>query len=133
MLRIPPNFLVDMIADARERSPNEACGLIAGANDIGTKLYRITNVEPNSNRYEMDSHELYVAMREIEENGWDLAAIYHSHPRSDAYPSITDRELAFYSEAVYLIVSLQNDSDPQLRGFKLVDGDVREQPILLVD
>ena len=45
-------------------------------------------------------------MIEIEENGWSLGAIYHSHTRSPAYPSQTDVNLAFYPDSLYLIVSL---------------------------
>ena len=51
-------------------------------------------------------------MMEIEDNGWALGAIYHSHTRSPAYPSQTDVNLAFYPDALYVIVSLQDDETP---------------------
>ncbi len=33
-----------------------------------------------------------------------LGIIYHSHTRSDPYPSQTDINLAFYPDALYVIV-----------------------------
>ena len=43
---------------------------------------------------------------EIDEQGWELWAIYHSHTHSEAYPSETDIRLAFYPDARYLLLSL---------------------------
>lgn len=132
MLRLPVRFAEEIIDDARTRAPAEACGLVAASADIGIKLYKIANVDPSPFRYEMDPRSLYEVMCEIEDNGWDLGAIYHSHPHTEAYPSPTDRELAFYPDVHYLIVSLQQTSSPVLRAFKIHDGMVDEQAITLI-
>ena len=66
---------------------------------------------------------------DIDEQGWELWAIYHSHTHSEAYPSETDRHQAFYPEARYLILSLENREDPVLRGFRIVSGEVTEEEV----
>jgi proteasome lid subunit RPN8/RPN11 len=65
-------------------------------------------------------------MMEIEKRGWQVAAIYHSHTRSPAYPSQTDVNLAFYPDALYMIVSLQDLERPELRAFRIVDRQIDE-------
>jgi proteasome lid subunit RPN8/RPN11 len=72
-------------------------------------------------------------MLEIDDRGWDLAAIYHSHTRTRAYPSQTDVSLAFYPEARYIIVSLADRSSPDVRAFTINDGAVQEEPLKVVD
>ena len=60
-------------------------------------------------------------MKEIDDSGWSLGAIYHSHTRSPAYPSQTDINLAAYPDAIYLIVSLAEGEEP-LRGFDITEA-----------
>ena len=62
---------------------------------------------------------------EIEDSGLELGAIYHSHPRTEPYPSQTDINLAFYPEAVYVIVGL-GDGEPDVRAFQIRDGRVED-------
>ena len=57
--------------------------------------------------------------------------IFHSHTHSEAYPSETDRQQAFYPEAHYLLVSLEDRDDPVLRGFRIRDGEVEEQDVTI--
>jgi [CysO sulfur-carrier protein]-S-L-cysteine hydrolase len=65
-------------------------------------------------------------LRDIEDKGWQLIAIYHSHPANEAYPSRTDVSLAYYPDAVYIIVSLAGEDPPPVRAFRIVDGNIRE-------
>ena len=74
----------------------------------------------------MDDAELYALSREVNLRGWEFVAIYHSHPTSVAFPSKTDRELAFWEEAVYVICSLEHPDAPVLRGFRIVADEVTE-------
>ena len=70
-------------------------------------------------------------MRAIEEAGEELAAIYHSHTKSPAYPSQTDVNLAGWPEAVYLIVSLPIGDAPDLKGFWIHDGKIAEAELVV--
>jgi proteasome lid subunit RPN8/RPN11 len=61
----------------------------------------------------------------IEDADLELGAIYHSHTRSEPYPSQTDINLAVYPEALYVIVGLAGD-DPDVRAFEIRDGQVSD-------
>lgn len=118
-----------MVQHAREEDPNECCGLLAGPNGQIVKQYRITNAEQSPYRYSMDSKELLQAYREIEDSGWDIQVIYHSHTHSPAYPSATDVRLATWPDAYYLLVSLMDKENPDLRIFRIVDSEITEEPL----
>lgn len=126
---LPAEYARSMIGHAVEENPNECCGILAAKDGAFVKLYRITNAELSPYRYSMDSKELFEAYREIDDNGWDLAAIYHSHTHSPAYPSATDVRLASWPDAHYLLVSLMDDSSPQLRCFRISESEILEEEI----
>lgn len=128
-LKLSRDFANAIIAQARSEHPNEACGLLAGTNGEATKLYQMANAERSPVIYRMEPSEQLRVFNDIEEHGLDLVAIYHSHTRSPAYPSATDVSLAYYPEAVYLIVSLANPTEADLRGFRITDGKVTEVPL----
>jgi proteasome lid subunit RPN8/RPN11 len=117
-LVLPSELADQLVAHARSEAPNECCGLIAGRDGAALKIFRATNTEASPFLYVMDPMEQLRIMDEIDEAGWDLLAIYHSHTRSAAYPSRTDVELAFYPQTAYLIVSLANDR-PEIRAFHI--------------
>jgi proteasome lid subunit RPN8/RPN11 len=127
--RIPGELRDEIVAHAREELPNECCGIVAAQDGGAVKLYRAANAEASPVRYGLDPQEQYRIMSEIEDNGWALGAIYHSHTHSPAYPSQTDVNLAFYPEALYLIVSLQRPEHPDLRAFRIVDGQISDAPL----
>ena len=118
-----------MVAHARGDLPNECCGIVATKDGAAVKLYRATNAEASPVRYSLDPREQYEITMEIEDRGWDLGAIYHSHTKSPAYPSQTDVNLAFYPDALYLIVSLADPETPDLRAFRIVERRIDEVPL----
>ncbi len=121
-----------LVEHARSDFPYEVCGLLAGAGGRVVKHYPIPNAARSMTYYSMDPKSMLHAMNEIDDNDWDLAAIYHSHTHTEAFPSPTDVELAFYPEPIYLIISLQEPQAPVIRGFGIVDGQISER-LLLVD
>jgi [CysO sulfur-carrier protein]-S-L-cysteine hydrolase len=125
-VKIASEMVDEIVAHAHDELPNECCGLIAAENGRAVKLFRTSNAEASPVRYGLDPREQYRVMTEIERRGWMLGAIYHSHTRSPAYPSQTDVNLAFYPEALYLIVSLQDFERPDLRAYRIVDGQIDE-------
>ena len=130
-LRLSQAQLDTIIEHARACKPEEACGVLAGDGD-GTvrRVFPMENAEHSQTFYLMDSQEQFRVFDEIERGALELVAIFHSHPHSPAFPSARDRELAFYPDAVYLIVSLMNQ-DPDWHAFRIVDGDCREIDILV--
>ncbi len=114
-----------LIAHAREDDPNECCGMIGGRDGDATTLYKAINSEASPLRYNLDPQDQFRIMSEIEEKGEDLAAIYHSHTKSPAYPSQTDINLATYPDTLYVIVTLLDGEQP-VRAYSIQDGAVEE-------
>lgn len=115
-----------VIAHAREAAPNEACGLIAGRDGVPTRAIRCANAHPlPMTRYLIDPREQLRIFRDMDEQGEELVAIYHSHPASQPYPSPTDRAESHYPDAVYVLVSLRAEA-PEVRAFRIADDVVRE-------
>jgi proteasome lid subunit RPN8/RPN11 len=121
----------EMIDHARSDFPYEVCGLLAGSDGRMTAHYRIPNAARSMTFYNMDPTAMLRAMNDMDDHEWDLLGIYHSHTHTEAYPSATDVDLAFYADAVYLIVSLQDADAPQIRAFDIVDGVVDERTLLV--
>jgi len=120
-----------LVEHARSDFPYEVCGLLAGRDGELRGHYPIPNAARSMTYYTMDSRELLAAMRDMDDRDTELLAFYHSHTHTEAFPSPTDVELAFYPEAVYLIVSLQEPDAPVIRGFDIVDGRVTERRVLV--
>ena len=138
---LPEAIREAIVAHARAEAPNEACGLIIGdraAADGGRALrWEATrNKAASPYRYEIDADDLLrltIATDDADEVFW---AIVHSHVASPAYPSLTDIGLAFYPDALYILVSLHPDAadagtgEPGIRAWRIVDGAVHEVGIV---
>jgi proteasome lid subunit RPN8/RPN11 len=134
---LPASIRSALIEQARTEYPNEACGLIIGratATDGGTALrYEPTrNAAASPYRYEIHPDDLYrltLATDDADEVFW---GIVHSHTHTPAVPSPTDIGLAFYPDALYILVSLSDEEShpmtgtPSVRAWRIVDGAVHE-------
>lgn len=118
-----------MVAHVQAQWPEEACGLLAGPEGQVRQVYLVENIRHSPVAYEMHGLEQVQAMVEMEAQGWDLLAIFHSHPHGPPFPSETDIELAFYPEAVYIIFALDEPGQWQARGFQIENGAVRPVPL----
>jgi [CysO sulfur-carrier protein]-S-L-cysteine hydrolase len=132
-LTLPRPYVEAMIRHARAFVPQECCGLIAGQEGRAVKRYELRNDDPSVLRYTANAQDQLAAMREMWDHDWDLLAIYHSHTHTQAYPSATDVRLAFYPEAYYVIVSLQEPDRPVVRAFRIVDGAIAEHELRVTD
>ncbi len=115
-----------MIAHARADFPLECCGILAGKDEGILHIYRMKNTDKSRISYLMDPREQIEVFKEIRTLGLELKAIYHSHPNHPAYPSVTDVELAYYPDAVYIIISINNSMDTEIRGFRILDEEITE-------
>jgi proteasome lid subunit RPN8/RPN11 len=121
----------EMVAHALAEAPNECCGMIASVEGEAVAVFPAVNAAASPLRYEIDGAEQYRIQSEIEEQGWDLGAIYHSHTRSAPSPSQTDINLAFYPDSVYLIVGVAGP-EPEVRAFRIVERTVEEVALSVV-
>jgi proteasome lid subunit RPN8/RPN11 len=130
MLKIPKTICDQMLSHARAVYPNECCGLLAGEKGRPSVQYRMANADPNPTvRYFMDPKQQFAVFKEMREKGLELTAIYHSHPMTEAYPSQTDIHLAYYPDAIYIILSLANRAAPVMKAFRIQKGNVTPVPI----
>jgi len=121
-----------VVAHAREEAPNECCGMIGGRDGAATTLYRAANAEESPLRYVVDPQDQLRIMEEIDERGEELAAIYHSHTGSPAYPSQTDINLAqAWPDPLYVICSISDPDAPEVRAFEIRDGKVEEASLVV--
>jgi [CysO sulfur-carrier protein]-S-L-cysteine hydrolase len=124
-MRISQQLFDEMVAHAVQDAPNECCGMIATRDGEAVTLHRATNTAASPLRYEIDGAEQYRIQMAIDDEDLDLGAIYHSHTRSAPYPSQTDINLAFYPDALYVIVGLAGP-EPEVRAFEIRDGQVSD-------
>lgn len=125
------NVKNSMILHARGSSPNECCGLVGGKDNLFTTYYPLANCakEPTKN-YFADPKELLLALKKISLDKQDLLGIYHSHIQSIAYPSSKDIESAIYPNAVYFIISLEQEN---LAAFEIKSKNVINVDFSVID
>ncbi len=110
---------------ALESRPYECCGLLAGIGNLLLAAHPLRNqAETPESKYFASPEDMFQAMRRMRDAGHAMLGIYHSHPRTAAYPSPTDVEMAFYPEAIYFIISLEPRI--QLRAFKINNSIIEE-------
>jgi proteasome lid subunit RPN8/RPN11 len=71
-------------------TPFEACGLLVGRGREVGRVIPIENVAPSAHRYRMNPAQQIQAQFDMEANGVELLAIYHSHPEGGKQPSAID-------------------------------------------
>jgi proteasome lid subunit RPN8/RPN11 len=131
-MRIPRHLHDEIVAHARADAPNECCGMIATRDGEAVTVYRAANAAASPLRYEIDGAEQFRIQMAIDDAGLDLGAIYHSHTRSSPLPSQTDINLAFYPDALYIIVGLAGDA-AEVRAWRIRDGQVDEAELEVVE
>lgn len=124
-------FFDEMVEHGLAAFPNEACGLLAGKEGRPVRFFPMTNADASPVTYRLDPKEQLTVFDEMDDQGWDLLGIFHTHTHSEAYPSDTDRRQAFYPEAEYLVMSLSDRANPVLRSFRIEDDEVTELEITI--
>lgn len=118
-VRLPAAVRRELIAHAREGTPPEVCGVLAGergergergdSDDDGARVERAIRT-PNAaatprTAYEVPPERLHAVLTDVEAAGEDVVGFYHSHPDGPAEPSATDRAAATWTGHLYLIVA----------------------------
>jgi len=129
MLILKEEHLNEIIQHVKDELPNEGCGMLAGKGGRVFKVYKMTNIDKSSKTFFMEPKEQFEAMNDMSHLKLDMVGIYHSHVASPAYPSPRDVKLAFYPDVYYVIISLENKDYPQVRTFKIEEGDILEEEI----
>ncbi len=119
-LTTPRAVASELLEHARSELPNEACGLLAGslADGAAVAYHPARNSEASPLRYNVHPDDLVRIVFAIEAAGQDLVAIFHSHTRSPAVPSATDRRTAQYPGVFYLLATLLDPGAPPERALR---------------
>lgn len=135
MLVIRADLVEAIVAHARRDHPEEACGVLAGADgsDRPERHIPMLNAERSATFYRFDSAEQLKVWRAMERADEVPIVIYHSHPSSEAYPSRTDIDLAAEPDAHYVLVSTRDPHRDELRSYRIVNGVVSEEPVDIVE
>jgi proteasome lid subunit RPN8/RPN11 len=135
VLTIGREIVDAIIAHARRDHPDEACGIVAGpvGSDDPVRHVAMDNAERSATFYRFDSGEQLRVWREMDDRDEEPVVIYHSHTATEAYPSRTDTSLAGYPAAHYLLVSTRDPETAEIRSFRIVDGQVTEEPVRVMD
>jgi proteasome lid subunit RPN8/RPN11 len=124
-----------IVAHARRDHPDEACGVVAGpeGSDRPVRFIPMLNAARSPTFYEFDSADLLALYKELDANDEEPVVIYHSHTATEAYPSRTDIAYAQEPNAHYVLVSTRADDETEFRSFRILDGEVTEEPVEVID
>ena len=130
-VRLPHPIAEAIVRHARDERPNEACGLIVGtahAADGGVALRYVPcrNAAASPSRYLVHRDDLLTVLAQLDRAGEELWGVVHSHVRTPAIPSATDVAEAAWPAAIYLLVTLAEPGGPELRAWRIADGQTTE-------
>ena len=126
----------EMISYAREKLPQEACGLIAGS-DYGDervieKVYYLTYIDASNEHFSLEPKEQLQAVKDMRARGLKPIGNWHSHPESPSRPSQEDKRLAYDSKASYLILSLM-EKEAVLNSFHVENGETEKESLEILN
>jgi proteasome lid subunit RPN8/RPN11 len=130
-----PRAMVDaVVAHARRDHPDECCGVIAGRDGVATRVFAMQNAERSPTGFTFDSGEQLRVWREIDDADEEVLVVYHSHTMTEAYPSRTDvRWSANTPGTSWLLVSTREPDDAEVRSFRIEEGVVAEEELVVVE
>lgn len=140
VLHLPIHAFEAIAAHALACFPLEMCGLVVGPDPAGAdssvpctidRFVACENLAASSRVYTLDPKQHLRVDRQAEDEGLAVLGVVHSHTHTEPYPSPTDVAQAIDPSWHYLIVSLR-DGEPMLRSWRIVDGEVTEEPIVVV-
>lgn len=128
-----PRKITNQLLHLAQLSPDsEICGLISSYQGTPHQCYPISNAADHpADKFLMEPKQQIDAMQFIREQGEELFAIYHSHPTAPALPSTTDLAMSAYPEALNLIISLNTKGVLEMRGFRIIEQQAQEIPLIL--
>ncbi|GII91316.1 Mov34/MPN/PAD-1 family protein [Sinosporangium siamense] len=134
MLTISQDLVDKIVAHSRADHPDEACGVIAGplGSDRPERFIPMANAERSPTFYRFDSLEQLRVWREMDDRDEEPVIIYHSHTATEAYPSRTDISYASEPNAHYVLVSTRDEDKVEFRSFRILEGVVTEEEVVIV-
>ena len=133
MLCFKRSQINQMIDHAKAEYPYECCGMIAGKDERVDKIVTMKNELRSSVEYSMDDAQIKSEIEKLDDEGHDLIGGYHSHPTTKAYPSNVDISKAIFPEIDYIIISLLDKDNPEMKNHKIKDNAPYDEPFTITD
>ena len=124
-----------ILSHAASEHPRSACGLVAGpaGSDRPERFVRMTNAEHSPSFWSFDAVEQLRVWMEMDARDEEPIVIYYSQDYPEAYPSRVTIAMAVEPQAHYIVVSTSRPERPVYRSFRITDGQVAEEDIVVVD
>ncbi|GAA3030910.1 M67 family metallopeptidase [Gordonia defluvii] len=134
MLRIDRGLVESMVAHARADHPDEACGVLPGAEgtDVPARFVPMMNAERSPTFYRFDSGEQLRVWRAMAAADEAPVVIYHSHTATEPYPSRTDSSLAGEPDAHYVLIGTADPGRALVCSYRIVDAVISAEPVLVI-
>jgi proteasome lid subunit RPN8/RPN11 len=119
-----------LLSEESMSNTNESCALLFGKKEndelIIEEVFLAENIEKSPVSFTIANDQLIHGYKEAEDKGLDVIGIFHSHPNSEPYPSITDKKFMEINPVAWVIFS--NVS----KDFKayMYESDIIEIPII---
>jgi proteasome lid subunit RPN8/RPN11 len=131
-LFLPRPLVNKILAHAQQNPTVEVCGLIGNGEKNNKSYYSIDNISKNPDcRFMMDAPQQIKAMKKMRDRKQELFAIVHSHPTTNAQPSLLDIEESSYKDAYYIIISLNTKGVLEMRAFTQQKDKMKEIDLIL--
>lgn len=136
-LELRRHHFLEVVGHAWDGAPDEACGLLVGRDRRVEVFVPARNADRSSRTFSIGPDGWRAADEAVAARpGEDLEVIgvVHSHTHTEAYPSPTDVDQAsnpLLAGWHWVLVSLRPPA-PVLRSYLVVDGNIVEEPIVLV-
>lgn len=120
-----------LINHAQSNFPNESCALLFGTEESGTctvkDIFLAKNTDGSPINFTISNEELLQGYQEAEQKKLDVIGIFHSHPHSEAIPSLTDKKFMVINPVIWVI---SNKHD----GFRayILESSVIQVPVKIV-
>ena len=119
----------ELITHAIGQQPSESCAMLLGTkvdDEWSVKeIFLTQNMDNSQTNFTISPEELLKGYQLAEKMHLELVGVFHSHPNSDAIPSITDKKFMQNNPVPWIIFS---GVDNNLRAYLIV-SDVTEIPI----
>jgi proteasome lid subunit RPN8/RPN11 len=85
----------------------------------------MVNVDASAEHFSFSPEEQFRVMKDARVKGFEMIAVYHSHPATPARLSEEDIRLAYDPDMVHVIISLK-DGNVDIKAFSVRDSVVGE-------
>lgn len=127
-----PRTLVNELLHQAQRSPEKEITGLIGRRGARCYCYPIANAATDASvLFALSASEQLAAVKNMQERGQTLFAVYHSHPQAPAFPTVIGDNTTDYPDALHLIISLNTRGVLEMRGFQMKNKQLQEVNLII--